>query len=51
MMTNDICVICGATVPEGRQVCPECAERATKKKASPPTQPPKPIPSKKKRRP
>ena len=48
-MTTDICVICGAPIPEGRQVCPECDERAAKKK-SPKTAPRKKlVPGRKKR--
>lgn len=23
-MNNDLCLICGVQVPEGRQVCPNC---------------------------
>lgn len=30
MTSEDRCVVCGAIVPEGRQVCSEC-ERKTKK--------------------
>lgn len=26
-MDDNRCVICGAVVPEGRQVCPECEEK------------------------
>lgn len=25
------CVVCGAVIPEGRQVCPECCERYTER--------------------
>ena len=25
--SNEHCVICGAAIPEGRQVCPSCCER------------------------
>lgn len=26
-MDDNRCVICGAVIPEGRQVCPECEEK------------------------
>ncbi len=28
MLNNDICVMCGKPVPEGWQVCTECARKA-----------------------
>lgn len=31
-MLADVCVVCGSLVPEGRQICPECALRPVKKK-------------------
>ena len=48
-MTTDVCVICGAPIPEGRQVCPECDERAAKKKSPKSAPPKKRGPHKKKR--
>ena len=24
---DNLCVICGATIPEGRQICPKCEKR------------------------
>ena len=50
-MTTDICIICGAPIPEGRQVCPECLDRTSKKKQTPTEPPKKPGFCKKKRRP
>jgi uncharacterized Zn finger protein (UPF0148 family) len=52
-MTTDNCVVCGVPVPEGRQVCPECAARPVKKKADAPAKPTpkKTLREKKKRRP
>lgn len=29
-MGNDICVVCGETIPEGRQICPSCEIRGPK---------------------
>ena len=31
-MNNNRCVICGAIIPEGRQVCPLCERKASKRK-------------------
>ena len=49
-MTTDNCVVCGIPVPEGRQVCPECTERAAKKKTHEPVPSPKEISIKRRRR-
>ena len=48
-MTTDICIICGAPIPEGRQVCPECLDRTAKKKQPKKEPPKKPCFLKKKR--
>ena len=29
--STDVCVSCGAVIPEGRQVCPSCLEKTNKK--------------------
>lgn len=31
-LVNDICVCCGAPVPEGRQICWECENKPIKEK-------------------
>lgn len=31
-MTAEFCVCCGEIIPEGRQVCPNCEEKANKSK-------------------
>ena len=33
MASEERCVMCGATIPEGRQTCPECEHRIIKRKA------------------
>lgn len=32
---NNTCVACGAVVPEGRQVCPECERKTRQSRCSP----------------
>lgn len=27
-MSSNLCVMCGVDIPEGRQVCPSCKEKA-----------------------
>lgn len=34
-MQENRCICCGAVIPEGMQVCPECREEQEKKNAGP----------------